>query len=71
MVIHVHVLLKCLIFISANSKKLRQRPVSDAECHMPKEPDEFFYYEKLYSENEDEIKSNLSNSIILEVNYQF
>lgn len=47
-----------LIFITANSRKLRKQPLSEEECQLPREPDEFFYYEKLFSENEEEIKSN-------------
>lgn len=51
-------LFNCVIFNAANSRKRRKQPLGEEECQLPREPDEFFYYEKLFSENEEEIKSN-------------
>lgn len=48
-----------IVNITANSRKLRKQPLSEEECQLPREPDEFFYYEKLFSENEEEIKRYL------------
>ncbi|XP_061173242.1 uncharacterized protein LOC133182415 [Saccostrea echinata] len=41
------------------SKKFRREPLQEEDCRMPEQPEEFFYYEKLFSENEEEIKRYL------------